>query len=169
MILKTLVTGVAAAAVVAAAAGGVTSVASSLGSGAPSTTAQIAPVVKGIPLPQAPAPELQAPLSDTINALGSGGPFSSKTPYLAKLPIGFKGQAERKYDNAVAQGYFPLTATVAPDVDLNGNEATAKVSATSSNGTPAGPLPLTFAQSPTSPTGWVLTLGSLSVLSAAMG
>ena len=169
MTLKTLVTGfataAAGAAVVAATAGGVTSIAS----GAPSQASTIAPVVWQIPMPEAPAPELQGPLSATINALGSGGSFSSKTPYIAKIPFGVKGSAEKKYDAAVAEGYFPLTATVAPDVDLNGTDATANVSATSANGTPAGPIQLTFTQSPTSPTGWVLTIGSLLALSNAMG
>lgn len=166
---KTLVTGfvtaAAAAAVVAAAAGGVTSIAS----GAPSQAPAVQPVVWDIPMPQAPAPELQGALNQTVNALGSGGPWSSKTPYLEQLPRGFRGFAERKYNNAVSQGYFPLTATVGPDVDLNGVTATASVSATSANGTPAGPMPLTFVQSPASPTGWVLTVQSLQALSSAMG
>lgn len=166
---KSLVTGfvttAAAAVVVAAAAGGVTSIAS----GAPSQAPSITPVVWDIPMPQAPAPDLQAPLSQTINALGSGGPWSSKTPYLEQLPRGFRGIAERKYNSAVSAGYFPLTATVGPDIDLNGSVATASVSATSANGTPAGPMPLTFVQNPASPTGWVLTVQSLQALSSAMG
>ena len=169
MTLKTLVTGfvtaAAGAAVVAATAGGMTSIAS----GAPSQAPTVAPVVWDIPLPEAPAPELQAALQQTIGALGSGGPWSTKTPYIAKLPIGFKGSAEKKYNNAVAQGYFPLTATVDPNVDLVGDQATANVSATSANGTPAGPMPLTFQQNPSSPTGWVLSVGSLLALSNAMG
>lgn len=166
---KSLVTGFAtaamAAAMVAATAGGVTS----LASGAPTQSPAVTPVVWDIPMPQTPAPDLQGPLTATINALGSGGSFSSKTPYIAKLPLGVKGQAEKKYNSAVAQGYFPLTAVVGPDVDLNGTEATANVSATSANGTPAGPMPLTFTQNPASPTGWVLTIGSLLALSNAMG
>jgi hypothetical protein len=120
-------------------------------------------------MPEAPAPELQAALQQTIGALGSGGPWSTKTPYIAKLPLGFKGNAEKKYNNAVAQGYFPLTATVDPNVDLVGDQATANVSATSANGTPAGPMPLTFQANPSSPTGWVLSVGSLLALSNAMG
>ena len=47
--------------------------------------------------------------------------------------------------------------------------ATADVTATSSNGSTAGPVPLTFAQNPASPTGWVLTTQSLLTLSSAMG
>ncbi len=62
MTLKTLVTGVAAAAVVGAAAAGVTSIASR----ASSATPAVQPVVLDIPMPQAPAPDLQAPLLQTL-------------------------------------------------------------------------------------------------------
>jgi hypothetical protein len=168
VILKTLVTGVAAAAVVAAAAGGVTSIASSMGSGAPSTTSAVQPLVLGIPLPQAPAPELAGALTSTVNALGSGGSFDSKTPYIEPLGIGFGSAVKRGYNDAVKKGYFPLTATVA-DVDVEGPTATANVTATSSTGAISAPTPLTFAQSPSSPTGWVLTKGSLVTLSSALG
>lgn len=168
MTSKSLVTGfvtaAAGAVLVAAAAGGVTSIAA----GAPTQAPAIQPVVWDIPIPETPAPDLQAPLQQTISALGSGGPWSTKTPYIAKLPLGFKGQAEKKYNNAVAQGYFPLTATVDPNVDLIGNQATTFVSATSANGQPAS-MSLTFEQNPSSPTGWVLTVGSLLALSSAMG
>lgn len=171
MTSKSLVTGfvtaAAGAVLVAAAAGGVTSIAASAPASAPAAPA-IQPVVWDIPMPETPAPDLQGPLAATINALGSGGPFSTKTPYIAKLPLGFKGQAEKKYNNAIAAGYFPLTATVGPDIDLVGADATTFVSATSANGQPAS-MPLTFTQSPTSPTGWVLSLGSLMALSSAMG
>ena len=67
MTLKTLVTGMAAAAVVAGAAAGVTSIASPAVPSAPA----VAPVVWGIPMPQAPAPELESPLLTTLQALGS--------------------------------------------------------------------------------------------------
>ncbi len=164
MTLKTLVTGVAAVAVVAAAAGGVTSIASS----ASPTTPAIQPVVFGAPLPLDAAPDLAAPLQQTVNALGSGGSFSSKSAYLEPLGTAFRIGAERKYNSAVSKGYFPLTSTVA-NVDLNGAVATADVTATSSNGSTAGPVPLTFAQNPASPTGWVLTTQSLLTLSSAMG
>lgn len=162
-LVKGFVTGAAAAAVVAAAAGGVTSVATTA-SGAPT----IQPVVWDIPMPQAPAPELQAPLQQTINALGSGGPFESKTPYLEELGRGFGTFAKRGYNDAVSKGYFPLTATVDPNVDFNGVTATAIVTATSANGATSAPTPLTFIQGP-SPTGWLLTKGSLTALSAALG
>ncbi len=166
MILKTLVTGVAAAAVAAAAAGGVTSIASTASSGAPSTASAIQPVVLGIPLPAAPAPDLQGPLTQTVNALGSGGPFDSKKPYIEPLDTGFGILAKRGYNNAVQKGYFPLTATVA-NVDAIGPTATAFVTATSANGQTAS-MPLTFVQGP-SPTGWLLTKGSLATLSSALG
>ncbi|MDT5313668.1 MAG: hypothetical protein QOE74_2688 [Mycobacterium sp.] len=166
MILKTLVTGVAAAAVVAAAAGGVTSIASSMGSGAPSTIAAIQPVVMGIPLPQAPAPELDGPLTDTVNALGAGGSFSGKSVYIENLGRLESIAASSKYNSAVSKGYFPLTATVA-DVDQNGPIATADVTATSANGATAT-MPLTFVEGP-SPTGWLLTKQSLTALAGAVG
>ena len=78
MTLKTLVTGVAAAAVVAGAAAGVTSIASPAVSSAPG----VAPVVWDIPMPQAPAPELQGPLLQTLQALGTSGPSAGKAPYI---------------------------------------------------------------------------------------
>ena len=74
MTLKTLVTGVAAAALVGGAAAGVTSIASPTVSSAPA----VQPVVWDIPMPQAPAPELQAPLLQTLQALAGGGSFSGK-------------------------------------------------------------------------------------------
>jgi hypothetical protein len=55
--LKTLVTGMAAVAVVGGAAAGVTSIASPALSPAPA----VQPVVWDVPMPQAPAPDLQAP------------------------------------------------------------------------------------------------------------
>jgi hypothetical protein len=158
--LKTLVTGVAAAAVVAAAAGGVTSIASSV-SAAPA----VAPVVFGIPMPEAPAPDLEGPLNQTLGALGAPGPFSARLPYIEPLG-GLTGRlAESQYNALVKKGVFPLTATIS-GVDLNGTTATGLVSATSSNGTPHS-VTLTFVQGP-SPTGWLLTASSLRTLSASV-
>jgi hypothetical protein len=162
VILKTLVTGMAAAAVVAAAAGGVTSIASNASSGAPSA---ITPVVLGIPFSQAPAPELDGPLTDTVNALGAGGSFAGKSVYIENLGRLESVAASSKYNSAVSKGYFPLTATVA-DVDENGTVATANVTATSANGATAT-MPLTFVQGP-SPTGWLLTKQSLTSLAGAV-
>lgn len=160
MTLKTLVTGVAAAAVVAAAAGGVTSVASSV-SAAPA----IQPVVFGIPMPEVPAPDLVGPINATLGALGAAGPFSARLPFIEPLG-GLTGRvAESQYNSLVAKGVFPLTATIT-DVDLNGPTATGLVSATSANGTPHS-VTLSFVQGP-SPTGWLLTAGSLRALSASV-
>ena len=69
MTLKSLVTGVAAAALVGGAAAGVTSIASGTISAAPA----VQPVVFDIPMPQQPAPDLQAPLLQTLQALGAPG------------------------------------------------------------------------------------------------
>ena len=167
MILKTLVTGVAAAAVVAAAAGGVTSIASSMGSGAPSTTAAIQPVVMGIPLPQAPAPGLQAPLLQTLNGLAGGGSFSgSKGTYIE----GGLGRiesiaADREYSKAAAKGLFPLSFIVT-DIDSDVGSATANVTATANNGVSQS-QPVLFVAGP-SPTGWQISKQSaLALLSSA--
>ena len=79
MILKTLaigfVTSAAAAGLVTAAATGVSSVTAS---SAPAIT----PVVWDIPMPQAPAPELQAPLTQTLSVLAGPGSFSGKATYI---------------------------------------------------------------------------------------
>jgi hypothetical protein len=167
VILKTLVTGVAAAAVVAAAAGGVTSIASSMGSGAPSTTAAVQPVVLGVPLPQAPAPDLQAPLLQTLDGLAGGGSFSgAKGTYIEGGLGRIEGiAADREYSKAAAKGLFPLTFVVA-DVDSDGGTATANVTATANNGV-SQTQPVTFVAGP-SPTGWQLSKQSaLSLLSSA--
>ncbi len=161
--LKTLVTGLAATAVVAAAAGGVTSLATgaSLASGAPAVT----PVVWDVPMPQAPAPDLQAPLTQTLSGLAGPGSFSSKAAYIQ----GGLGRvetrlADRKYADAAAKGYFPLTFTVV-DIDANGPIVTANVTATAATGATAT-QPVTFVQGP-SPTGYQITKDSaLAVLSA---
>lgn len=167
MILKTLVTGMAAAAVVAAAAGGVTSIASTASSGAPSTVTAIQPVVKGIPLPQAPAPELQGPLTDTLQALAGPGQFSgAKGDYVQGGFGRIEGRlADSKYNSAVAKGYLPLTISVA-DIDQNGPIATANVTATLGTGDVKS-MPMTFVQGP-SPTGWQLSQQSVTALSSLL-
>lgn len=167
MILKTLVTGVAAAAVVAAAAGGVTSVASSLGSGASPSTAAITPVVMGIPLPAAPAPDLQAPLLQTLTGLSGGGSFSgAKGSYIEGGLGRIEGiAADREYSKAAAKGYFPLNFVVA-DVDSDGGTATANVTATANTGA-TKTEPVVFVAGP-SPTGWQISKQSaLALLSSA--
>ena len=168
MILKTLVTGVAAVAVVAAAAGGVTSVASSLGSGASSSTAAIQPVVVGIPLPQAPAPDLQAPLLQTLTGLAGGGSFSgAKGTYIEGGLGRIEGiAADREYNKAAAKGYFPLSFVVA-DVDSDGTIATANVTATANTGA-SKTEPVTFVAGP-SPTGWQISKQSALALLSSNG
>ncbi len=162
MTLKTLVTGVAAVAAVGGAAVGVTSIASPMITAAPA----VQPVVWDIPMPAAPAPELVGPLTQTVNTLGSGGSFAGKSAYIQGLGR-FTGKGvELKYNDAVAKGYLPLTATVS-DVVPNPGGATANVTATLASGEVRS-MPLTFVQGP-SPTGWQLSSGSLIALGDLVG
>ena len=162
MTLKTLVTGMAAAAVVAGAAAGVTSVASPAVSSAPA----VQPVVWDIPMPQAPAPELQSPLLQTLQVLAGGGSFSGKAPYIQ----GGIGRiesiaADRAYSRAAAEGKFPLTFNIA-NIDQEGGVANADVTATSALGTTATQT-VQFVAGP-SPSGWQISKQSaMSLLSAA--
>ena len=162
MTLKTLVTGMAAAAVVAGAAAGVTSVASPAVSSAPA----VQPVVWDIPMPQAPAPDLQSPLLQTLQALAGGGSFIGKASYIQ----GGIGRiesiaADRAYNKAAAEGKFPLTFNVA-DIDQEGGVANADVTATSALGTTATQS-VQFVAGP-SPSGWQISKESaLSLLQAA--
>ena len=163
MILKTLVTGAAAAAVVAAAAGGVTSIAS----GASPATPAIQSVVWAVPLPQAPAPDLQAPLVQTLNGLAAGGSFSgAKSTYIEGGIGRIEGiAADRAYNRAAAEGKFPLTFNVA-NIDDAGGVVSADVTATSALGTTASQN-VQFVPGP-SPSGWQISKASaLSLLSAA--
>jgi hypothetical protein len=168
--LKTLVTGMAAAALVAGAAAGVTSVASPavLDSAAPATPA-VQPVVWDIPMPQAPAPELQSPLLQTLQALAGGGSFRGKASYIQDGIGRIEGiAADRAYDRAAAEGKFPLTFNIANINldDMNPGLATADVTATSALGTTAT-QPVQFVAGP-SPSGWQISKQSaLSLLSAA--
>jgi hypothetical protein len=160
--LKTLVTGMAAAAMVAGAAAGVTSVASPAVSSAPA----VQPVVWDIPMPQAPAPDLQPPLLQTLQALAGGGSFIGKASYIE----GGIGRiesiaADRAYNKAAAEGKFPLTFNVA-DIDQEGGVANADVTATSALGTTATQS-VQFVAGP-SPSGWQISKESaLSLLQAA--
>jgi hypothetical protein len=160
--LKTLVTGVAAAAVLGGAAAGVTSIASPVVSSAPA----VQPVVWDIPMPQAPAPELQAPLVQTLQSLAGGGSFAGKAPYIQ----GGIGRiesiaADRAYNRAAAEGKFPLRFTI-ENIDQNGGVAFADVTATSALGTSATQN-VQFVAGP-SPTGWQISKASaLNLLSAA--
>ncbi|MDT5053584.1 MAG: hypothetical protein QOF66_1950 [Mycobacterium sp.] len=163
MTLKTLVTGVAAAAAVVGAAAGVTSIASPAVSSAPA----VQPVVWDIPLPQAPAPELQAPLLGTLQALAGAGSFSGKASYIQGGIGRFESiAADRAYNKAAAAGKFPLTFNIA-NIDQEAGVATADVTATSALGATATQN-IQFVASPSSPTGWQIEKSSaLSLLSSA--
>ena len=162
MTLKTLVTGVAAAALVSGAAAGVTSIASPTVSSAPA----VQPVVWDIPMPQAPAPELQAPLLQTLQALAGGGSFSGKASYIQGGIGRIEGiAADRAYNNAAAEGKFPLTFNL-DNIDQQGDVASADVTATSALGT-SDTQNVQFVAGP-SPSGWqIAKTSALSLLSAA--
>ena len=162
MTLKTLVTGVAAAALVGGAAAGVTFIAFPAVSSAPA----VQPVVWDVPMSQAPAPDLQGPLLQTLQALASGGSFAGKAPYIQ----GGIGRiesiaADRAYTNAAQEGKFPLTFNIA-NIDSDGATASADVTATSALGTSATQS-VQFVTGP-SPSGWQIAKASaLDLLSAA--
>jgi len=163
--LKTLVTGVAAAALVGGAAAGVTSIAFSAGSSAPGAVA-VQPVVWDIPMPQAPAAQLEAPLLQTLQALAGGGSFVGKGSYIQGGIGRIEGiAADRAYNPAAAEGKFPLTFNVA-NIDDAGGVVSADVTATSALGTTASQN-VQFVPGP-SPSGWQISKESaLSLLSAA--
>jgi hypothetical protein len=160
--LKTLVTGMAAVAVVGGAAAGVTSVASPAVSSAPA----VQPVVWDIPMPQAPAPDLQGPLLQTLQALAGGGSFAGKASYIQGGIGRIEGiAADRAYNKAAADGKFPLTFGLA-NINQEGGVANADVTATSALGTSATQN-VQFVAGP-SPTGWQISKASaLNLLSAA--
>ena len=163
MTLKTLVTGMAAAAVVAGAAAGVTSISSSSVSSSPAIT----PVVWDIPMPEAPAPELEGPLMTTLNALGAPGLSASKAPYVEGGIGRIEGRvADTKLSEAQAEGKFPLSFTIA-NIDQNGSVVTADVTATAATGG-AGTQNIAFVPGP-SPTGWQMSKQSLMALMTAVG
>ena len=163
MTLKSLVTGVAAAALVGGAAAGVTSIASPAGSQAPA----VQPVVWDIPMPQAPAPDLQAPLLQTLQALGAPGLSASKAPYIQGGIGRIEGRvADTKLREAQADGKFPLSFTLA-NIDQNGDVVTADVTATAASGGVATQN-IAFVPGP-SPTGWQMSKQSLMALMSAVG
>ena len=162
MTLKTLVTGVAAAALVGGVAAGVTSIAFPAVSSAPA----VQPVVWDIPMPQAPAPDLQTPLLQTLQALAGGGSFSGKASFIQGGIGRIEGiAADRAYNKAAAEGKFPLTFDIA-NIDQQGGVASADVTATSALGTTATQN-VRFVAGP-SPSGWQISKTSaLDLLSAA--
>ncbi|AGB24047.1 hypothetical protein Mycsm_03774 [Mycobacterium sp. JS623] len=162
MTLKSLVTGVAAAALVGGAAAGVTSIASPAGSQAPA----VQPVVWDIPMPQAPAPDLQKPLLLTLQALGAPGLSASKAPYIQGGIGRIEGRvADTKLRQAQADGKFPLSFTLA-NIDQNGDIVTADVTATAATGGVATQN-IEFVPGP-SPTGWQMSKQSLMALMSAV-
>lgn len=164
MTLKTLAAGVAAVAMVGAAAAGVTSIAT----GAPmAANTAVQPVVRDIPLPLAPAPELQAPLLQTLNGLAGAGSFAGPKGTYIEGGLGRIASrvADAKYKDAAAQGYFPLSFVVA-DVDRNGGSATANVTLTAANGATTS-QPVMFVAGP-SPTGWQLSQASAQQLLSSL-
>ncbi|WP_197379698.1 hypothetical protein [Mycolicibacterium mengxianglii] len=165
MNLKSLATGVATAAgavaVIGAATAGVTSIAST--ASAPAASTAIQPVSWEIPMPAAPAPQLQGALTQTLSALTSG----SFSPYVeGGLGRGEQILADRAYRNAQAKGYFPVAFNVI-DIDQNGPVATANVTATAANGVSTS-RPLTFIAAP-SPTGWVVQKGTAMAFLSSLG
>ncbi|MGB0962838.1 MAG: hypothetical protein ACPGVY_09110 [Mycobacterium sp.] len=168
MTLKTLYTslkaGMVAAAVVGAAAG-VTSIA--VGSG---TVAQpaVQPVVFDVPLPAAPAPDLQGPLLSTLNALSGPGSFAGGKASFVQGGLGRleARMADSGFSNAAAKGYFPVNFSIA-DIDQNGGVATANVTASAASGAVAT-QPLTFIAGP-SPTGWQISRQSAMALISSVG
>ena len=168
MTLKTLVTGVAAAALVGGIAAGVTSVAppALTGSAAPAAVG-ITPVVWDVPLPEAPAPELEGPLLTTLQALGTTGPSAGKAPYIQGGIGRIEGRvADGKIRDAAAEGKFPLTFAVA-NIDQEGPVVTADVTATAANGGVASQN-IQFVTGP-SPTGWQMSKASLMALMSSVG
>lgn len=128
--VKTLITTVAAAGVVCAAAAGVTSIASGAMSAAPA----VQPVVFGVPMPQQP-PAVDVPSVDQVmtvlNGLGNPNiPFRSKSG-LIEGGVGIvEGRtADRLVANALQEGYFPLSFSVANIAPAGPGAATAVVTA----------------------------------------
>jgi hypothetical protein len=162
--LKTLVNGVAAAAVLGGAAAGVTSIASPAVSSAPA----VQPVVWDVPMPQTPAPDLEGPLLQTLQALGGPGLSASKAPYIQGGIGRIEGRvADTKLREAQAEGKFPLSFTLA-NIDQNGpGVVTADVTATAATGGVASQN-IQFVPGP-SPTGWQMSKQSLMALMSAVG
>jgi hypothetical protein len=118
-------------------------------------------------MPQTPAPDLQAPLVQTLQALAGGGSFAGKAPYIQ----GGIGRiesiaADRAYNKAAAEGKFPLRFAI-DNIDQQEGVAFADVTATSALGTSATQN-VQFVANAGSPTGWQISKNSaLNLLSAA--
>ncbi|MDH6246137.1 hypothetical protein [Mycobacterium sp. OTB74] len=161
MTVKSLVTGITAVALVGAASAGATAIAPTSGT---LTATAITPVVREVPLPQAPAPGLQAPLLATLNGLTGAGTFAGAKGNYIQGGVGRLEAitADRAYSNALTKGVFPLTFAIADIDDAGDGTATANVTATAANGG-TGMQPLTFVAGP-SPSGWQLSKASAMAL-----
>lgn len=164
MTLKGLVTGLAVAAITGGAAAGVTLIASPAASVSPA----VQPVVFGIPLPAAPAPDLEAPLVQTLNGLAGPGSFTGPKGTYVQGGLGrFEARAaDGKFNQKAAEGYFPMSFTIA-NIDSTGPTATANVTATAANGATAN-QPVTFVTGP-SPSGWQISKQSALALLSSVG
>ncbi len=151
---------IAGAAVIAGTAAiGVTSVAA--------TAPQVQPVVFDVPMPQAPAPELQGALLQTLQALASGGSSAGKAAYIQGGIGRIEGRlADGAIQDAAAKGLFPLTFSV-QNIDDIGGLATADVTATAATGAVANQN-LQFVAGP-SPTGWQMSKQTLMALLSSVG
>lgn len=127
MNVKSLATGVATAAVIGAAAAGVTSIASFT-----PVAPAVQPVVFGAPLPLDPAGEVPSvgQLMGVLNGLQAPGSFAGKSnlvqggisPIEARL-------ADAQFQQARAQGQFPLAFNVANIQPAGPGAATADITA----------------------------------------
>lgn len=162
--MKSLATGAAAIAGAAVLAGSATLGVTSAITESP-VQAQTQLAVFGVPMPQAPAPDLQGPLLQTLNGLAGGGSFATKAVYI-QGGLGPKDTflADRAYNKYAEQGAFPVSFNVT-DIDQNGGSATANVTLTTATGTTAS-QGVAFIAGP-SPSGWQMSKGSvLSLLSS---
>jgi hypothetical protein len=121
-----------------------------------------------MPAAPAPAPEMQGTLLQILNVLSGPGTFSPKGNKSAYIEGGtgrIEGVgADRAYNNAVQQGKFPLTFTIA-NINKDGTVVTADVTATAATGGTATQNIL-FVAGP-SPIGWQISKQSaLSLLSS---
>ena len=123
----------------------------------------------GIPLPQAPAPDLQAPLMQTLNGLAGGGSFSgAKGTYIEGGLGRIEGiAADREYSKAAAKGYFPLSFVVA-DIDSDGRDRHSERHRHRRTPAPTKTEPVTFVAGP-SPTGWQISKQSALALLSSVG
>ncbi|MBS4730442.1 hypothetical protein MSM1_19655 [Mycobacterium sp. SM1] len=164
MIVKSLVTGVAAAAAVGAAVAGVTSVSSS-----PRPAPQVEPVVFSAPLPLQPGADVPTPeqLSNVLYGLANPGVSFISKGYLVEGGIGPVEAriADRQMQKAAANGDLPLSFTVTNIQPAGPGAATADVTA-------SGPrlAPTTQTVTFVDQGGWKLSRASaMSVLQAVQG